>query len=449
MSLQRSYGTSNRYVRFAAAGAKAGYQWYNRPGNAQKVQEAEAWIQKLLKKRKREENDHTFQEKVIKKRLIANPVSAKAKAVPGALPKMINKHTAGSKVKSSMSKKPSKSRRGRKVTKRTRRKTKRKTRRAAASSRRKVGMRASFEDFRMFSLLAKSNQSNLVDIYSYLGVGTGVANNDTIGLAGTLAINSIITDFKQGESTGFPPRSGLFDAPKAPGWTSTGLSTDTISPVNSSEVLTYDSYGETVYFTNGTNDVVHVKVQVFSCGENSEHSLQIAEQHVYDGEQFYVANSLAGNIPQTEPLYDATKLPGLKKWWKLKQTKHYALQPSMEASFHHNSKCRYDQQKWATSNAASDGPIKYMKGKTHLIRITVRGGLGLSSAGAGYVTSKLGIVYHRYVKGHREEMTGATKTQYLNNHTYIPNFLTAGATITEPPVTEVSGSVSLVTPANF
>lgn len=436
----------NKYLKAAAMGASSGYYWYNQPGNKAKVEKAERIYRHLTAgnggagKRKRTGP----QPGAFSKRRIVNPILSKQAAVKGVLPKMIH-----SKVKGKMANKAV--RKNRRAPKRKGGKTKKTKRRSkkTKSKQPNKGLRASFEDFRQFSLLSNSNESNFVDIYQYLATETGVANNDTIGARGTIAIKSMIQDFRQGEATGFPLRAGLFDAPKAIGWTSTGTSTESIMPVNDQEVLHYDKNAETVYFTNGTNDVVHVKVQVFKCVVNSEESLQNAELRIYDSEQFFRDGGAAVNNPVNEPLYDAQKLPGLSKFWKCVKTKHYPLQPSMEGSFHYQTKMKYDQAKWVNSDAAGTGPVQFQKGRTHVIRVTVRGGVGLAAQGAGFITAKLGIMHHRYVVGHREELVAATKRQYINAHAFITDTLTSGATITEPPVTEVSGSTILVTPANF
>lgn len=314
------------------------------------------------------------------------------------------------------------------------------------------GVQASFEDNYQFKLKSNSNQQNYVDCYSVPLNSVTVNSNATASTHGQMGTPSVQADFKLGENNvSGAVQSGIFEAPKILGYAG-ATATQSIYIVNNTETLCYDKIVESFYMTNGESCDVRVMVQVFKCAMDTDNSMYGRENQMQTSQQCFQSNITYAD--QTfEPFYSATKVPGFKKYWKCVRTKYYHLKPSENATFVFKHKAVIDQSKyWAMNNALS-GFFNFIKGKTYCIRISIRGGLGMDNTathvGGAFAPAALGIVRHRFVKGHRANETASTQKQYVVNHVLTPTgFLTSGDAVLCAPFTLVSGSATAVTPAD-
>lgn len=353
------------------------------------------------------------------------------------------------------------------------------------------GLRATFDDFKSFSLACASNQRNFVDAYMYNNNSIGRSGINTTS-SGTFGTGTIITDFTQGQfNTGFGSdqtpfvASGvlshsIFSPPIQQGQTwnpTTGVSSgappgvvtlQTNAGINNTECLIYDCVEHNLYFANGGSTTAEVKIEIFECMDSQNTALSQQIDNQYLSQEWYrqpgTQGTVAGAVTQQSIAFDATKVPGLKKFWKRVKLDYIRLELGVEEHYTWvDENVVFDQQKWLLG--VNGALPNYMKGISKVLRVSLRGGLARipqSDATANGITcafskADIGIMWHRRVTGHRRSLFAEDKKPVSIVPYYgafgqskqiigmpIDYALDEPTNTTEMPQTNVSGSATAI-----
>lgn len=307
----------------------------------------------------------------------------------------------------------------------------------------RIGM---FDDWRSGNVKSASNELQYKDIYLFAGKPITEAGKH-------LSASAIINDFQLGEQNtpGTATTPGLFDAPSATGsvYVLPGGVIDptskvlTIQAVQDDEVLIYDICKTDYYFTNTANIPVLFRIEEFLCKDSSDTFLEDRIDNLYKNQQFF-ANGNTHASPatvQNELSFNASKVPGLSKYWKRTRFYEAFIQPGVEMkkTFYYK-KVKFNQQKFKNQN--DSGAMFYnCKGVTRCIRLSCRGSLCISnSTGNGnFSKSEVAWAQHRFVRAHRARCDGAASRNWIETQTYVGHLTTAVGNLVMPTIAEISG----------
>lgn len=286
---------------------------------------------------------------------------------------------------------------------------------------------ASFDDWHNYVVKAGTNTLAYNDI--------PICPGKTISLSGsTQAGVSMISDFRTGElnSPGVTFQPGIFDPPPTVGSlynVTTGgiiptvsltggagvpVGVETMVQISDEETLNYEVLEEEFYYVNTTDVPIMIRFEELLCKESSDDSLATRCTNLYANQQYFEPQAAPPSDVQNEISFTVAKVPGIKNFWMLESFHEEFVLPGAEMKRVYKYSFKWDQAAYKKQNAGKTDDFNYIKNISRTIRISTRGGLGISPTdGHGnFTVAEIAIARHRFIKGFRSCMSGTQKKQY-------------------------------------